>query len=171
MSGACPQIVLSLENQKNPMQWNDNFFRNRTCDEHVKLCWGAAAMRCELRPTLDTIGKHASFISNDESHFVTFYSYFGSHILWLFTAILEVTNCVCSGYGGGYWIWKHKICLDTGGNIGGWIQIVTNWGEMHIPCPNSLQPSRYHLVSTTNTHRVQLVVWPQCSTDYNVDIV
>ena len=24
-----------------------------------------------------TIGKHASFISNDESHFVTFYSYFG----------------------------------------------------------------------------------------------
>ena len=126
MSGACPQIVLSLENQKNPMQWNDNFFRNRTCDEHVKLCWGAAAMRCELRPTLDTIGKHASFISNDESHFVTFYSYFGSHILWLFTAILEVTNCVCSGYGGGYWIWKHKICLDTGGNIGGWkSQIVT----------------------------------------------
>ena len=94
-----------------------------------------------------------------------------SHILWLFTAILEVTNCVCSGYGGGYWIWKHKICLDTGGNIGGWIQIVTNWGEMHIPCPNSLEPSRYHLVSTTNTHRVQLVVWPQCSTDYNVDIV
>ena len=94
-----------------------------------------------------------------------------SHILWLFTVILEVTNCVCSGYGGGYWIWKHKICLDTGGNIGGWIQIVTNWGEMHIPCPNSLQPSRYHLVSTTNTHRVQLVVWPQCSTDYNVDIV
>ena len=43
--------------------------------------FGAAAMRCELRPTLDTIGKHASFISNDESHFVTFYSYFGSHIL------------------------------------------------------------------------------------------
>ena len=43
--------------------------------------FGAAAMRCELRPTLDTIGKHASFISNDESQIVTFYSYFGSHKL------------------------------------------------------------------------------------------
>ena len=41
--------------------------------------------------------------SNDESHFVTFYSYFGSHKLWLFTVI-----------------------LDTGGDIGGWkSQIVT----------------------------------------------
>ena len=36
---------------------------------------GCMLMLCHVGT--ETIGKHASFISNDESHFVTFYSYFG----------------------------------------------------------------------------------------------
>ena len=134
------------------------------------ICWTSISRVAGGRVTGDVCLCSAMLVLKQSESMLLLYL-MTSHKLWLFTAILEVTNCVCSGYGGGYWIWKHKICLDTGGNIGGWIQIVTNWGEMHMPCPNSLQPSRYHLVSTTNTHRVQLVVWPQCSTDYNVDIV
>ena len=62
-------------------------------------------MRCELRPTLDTIGKHASFISNDESQIVTFYSYFGSHKLCLFRVwwgVLNMETQNLSGYWGEY---------------------------------------------------------------------
>ena len=95
MSGACPQIVLSLENQKNPMQWNDNFFRNRTCDEHVKLCWddncggeGLQAILLEQQQCAVSWDQH--WIQSESMLLLYLMT---SHILWLFTAILEVTFC------------------------------------------------------------------------------
>ena len=97
----CTEVGLRLTlTKRGPWKWEGGNQRLQSSSNNRKwILW--------KRPTLDTIGKHASFISNDESHFVTFYSYFGSHKLWLFTVI-------------------HKICLDTGGNIGGWkSQIVT----------------------------------------------
>ena len=91
----CTEVGLRLTlTKRGPWKWEGGNQRLQSSSNNRKwILW--------KRPTLDTT------LDNDESHFVTFYSYFGSHKLWLFTVI-------------------HKICLDTGGDIGGWkSQIVT----------------------------------------------